>query len=116
MTNTCFLTPLINLSKEKVNEDHGSRLILEKNFIKWILRGETMVLNEDLNIWEETIHDRITVVKKSGVAGLEYHLCKDPQNYLLTIMVDGVGEDISIYFPDKESCMVVYEAVLNYIQ
>lgn len=107
-----------SLAKQKVTEQKGCFIQLEEKFIRLRLAfkaDEPVIDDDEKSGWENRETDYEVVALKKKLAAIEFHWLNLSKRFRLTISVDGLGEDIKIYFVTRQKAIEVYDTILNYM-
>ena len=108
----------MNLRNQKMDSDGDLRLEFYDRYFKYIgdFYAEEPKDREDHNLGWDTIHNYFEVIiDKNSVSGIEKSWNQIHNHWSVYIFVDGMAEDIKIFFKGQIEADALMEKLINHI-
>lgn len=107
-----------SLNKQKIIEDKGCSLCFYDTYLIYRLkfRASEPTDANDLELpWHDVDNDFEILILRKQIAGLEKIWEQGCRRWKIIISVDGVGDDVKLYFKKQLECENMYKKLFNYI-
>lgn len=116
MENVKISIEPITLTRQRMVDKRMMELELADTWFayRFKFRAEEPDEKDDQLPWEEVDNDFDSRFPKGRFAGLEKHWVQKGKRWKIIINIDGVAQEISVFFKKQKDCEAVFDQLVDY--
>lgn len=116
MPNTKITIEPITLTRQRILEGRLMEFEMSDTWFSYQFkfRAEEPKQDDEKLPWEEVDNDFHGVFPKHKFAGIEKHWLQESKRWKIIISVDGVAQDLAVYFKRQKDCETVFDQLVEY--
>lgn len=108
----------VNLPQQKIKGSKECQIELHNSYMRYRMEfvAEEPVDRSDESLgWKDVENSFDIWVKKDRICTIEKWRCTNVNRWKIIISVDGMADDMNIYFRTESACDEVFDKLLNYV-
>lgn len=108
----------INLAQQKIKKTKEGYIELHKSYLRYrmaFIAEEPNDKSDETLGWKDVENSFDIYTRKDKISSIEKWKCTNISRWKIIISVDGMADDMNIYFRTEGSCQEVFNILINYL-